>query len=129
MIGEFKNKPVSLIVGDRVLQNYNFLYKLSKSRSNVKRASLLQNATPVEMLALVEIANNFRRKNSRFKLQRKAFNRLAPYADCIRRLSRSRSERTARKLVSQKGGGFLPALLVPILAEAAHQLISRFLKK
>jgi len=51
-----------------------------------------------------------------------------PYADFVRRLSRARSERGARKLVVQTGSGIgalFPALLTPILIELARDLINK----
>ena len=122
----FKRKP---IVGDKVLENYNFLHRLSKTRSEKKRIDLLKNASPVELLSLVEIAKNIKQRKTGFKFNQSAFNRITPYADCIRKLSGVRSERAARKLVIQRGGGFIPSLLIPVLAEAAQQIISRFINK
>jgi len=116
------------IVGDKVLENYNFLKRLSKTRSEKRRFNLLQTASPVELLTLVEIAKNIRNPKTGYRLQGKSFNRLAPYADCIRKLSRARSEKAARNLVVQKGGQFIPSLLIPVLAEAAQLLISKFTK-
>ena len=117
----------SPLIGDKVLENYNFLYRLAKTRSEARRFDLLQNATPIELLTLVEIAKNY--KHAGYRLPKRAFIRLAPYADCVRKLSRTRSERSAKRVIVQKGGGgFLASLIIPLLAEAAQQLILRISK-
>ena len=132
MKGKFKREIIikrKPIVGDKVLENYNFLRRLSKIRSEKKRTDLLKSASPVELLSLVEIAKNIKHSKTNFKFNKSAFNRITPYADCIRKLSGVRSEKAARKLVIQRGGGFIPSLLIPVLAEAAQQIISRLLNK
>jgi hypothetical protein len=81
------------------------------------------------LLTLVEIAKNIKNNKAGYKFHKKSFNRLTPYAECIRKLSRAKSEKAARNLVIQNGSGFLPSLLIPVLAEAAQQIISRYVKK
>jgi hypothetical protein len=127
MIGKFSNQRP--IVGSKVLENYNFLHKISKTKSDKKRNDLLKNSKPIELLTLVEIAKNIKNNKAGYKFHKKSFNRLAPYAECIRKLSRAKSEKAARNLVIQNGSGFLPSLLIPVLAEAAQQIISRYIKK
>jgi hypothetical protein len=64
---------------------------------------------------------------SNFNLTPKQKKRLQPYAGLVRKLARVRSEKAARKIVRQTGrGAILPALLAPILIEAASHLISKF---
>jgi len=112
-------------IGQRVLDNYNFLKKLSKVRSEKKRTSLLSNASCDELLALIEISSNV--LAGRFCLTQRQRKRIIPFANYLRRLARIRSERGARKFVKNQRGGqaVLGALLAPILVEAASHLISK----
>ena len=108
-----------------VCNNKNFLLHLARTKSQNKRKRLLKSACASELLALVEICLNILR--SRFNLTTRQKKRLLPYADFVRRLSRARSERGARKLVVQTGSGIgalFPALLTPILIELARGLIN-----
>lgn len=115
----------SQIIGERVLDNYDFLKKVARCRSEKKRMDLLHNATSNELLALIEISSNILKGN--FCLTSKQKKRISPYASYLRELSRIRSEKGAKRFVrNQKGGqAVLGALLAPILVEAAHHLISK----
>jgi hypothetical protein len=98
------------------------LKTLSKTKSINKRNKILKNATTDQLLCLVEICLNI--VKSRFKLTTRQKKRLLPYADYIRRLSRIRSENTAKRLI-QKGSGLGPlfaALLTPIIIEITKNL-------
>ena len=128
-IGEVHNlyAPVRTrqkIIGQRVLEHFNFLQKLAKTKSEGRRCNYLKGASSDQLLSIVEIAKNL--VNSNFPLTGRQKNRLLPYANCIRKLSRARSERGTKRLILQKGDGlgFIPALLAPIIVEAARQLIS-----
>jgi hypothetical protein len=109
-------------IGPRILEHYKFLRQIAKSKVANKRIQYLKNATKDQLLALVEIASNILSPN--FKLTKRNIDRLTPHAAYIRRLSRVRSERAARKL-TQFGNGFaLPALLIPIIAEVGRFILS-----
>ena len=111
------------VVGPRILENYSFLRKISKSKSDSKRLNALRNASSDELLALVEICSNI--LSSNFNLTTRQKKKIVPFANYIRKLSRIRSESGARKFVVQKGSGlFLPSLLIPVIAEAARYIIS-----
>ena len=112
-------------IGQRVLDNYNFLRKLSRARSEDKKTTLLTNASCDELLALIEISSNV--LAGRFCLTRRQRAKITPFANYLRRLARLRSEKGARKfLKNQKGGqAVFGALLAPILIEAASHLISK----
>ena len=112
-------------IGQRVLDNYNFLRKLGRARSEDKRTTLLTNASCDELLALIEISSNV--LAGRFCLTRRQRVKITPFANYLRRLARLRSEKGVRKFVkNQKGGqAVLGALLAPILVEAASHLISK----
>ena len=128
-IGEARNlyesdKKRQRFIGQRVLEHFNFLQKLAKTKSEGRRCNYLKEASSDQLLTIVEIAKNL--INSNFPLTGRQKNRLLPYANCIRKLSRARSERGTKRLILQKGGGlgFIPALLAPIIIEAARQLIN-----
>jgi len=111
------------VVGPRILENYSFLRKISKSKSDSKRLNALRNASSDELLALVEICSNI--LSSNFNLTTRQKKKIVPFANYIRKLSRIRSESGARKFVVQKGSGlFLPSLLIPVISEAARYIIS-----
>jgi hypothetical protein len=111
------------VVGPRVLENYKFLHKIAKSKSNGRRLSLLKNASSDQLLSLVEVASNI--LNSNFALTKRQKSKILPHIDYIRKLARIRSETGARNFIVQRGGGFfLPSLLVPVITEAARLLIS-----
>lgn len=60
---------------------------------------------------------------SRFPLKPTQRRRLLPLASEVRRLSRSRSAKTARHLVQIGGNPLLAALLVPIVTEVGRYLL------
>lgn len=112
-------------VGPRILKNYNFLRQIARTRSDEKRINTLKNATPDELLALVEICSNI--LSSDFKLTTQQKKKFIPHADFVRRLARSRSDIGARKLIIQKGNGaFFASLLIPVVSEVARHLISSY---
>ena len=112
-------------IGDRIINNYDFLKKVAKTRSFKKRYKLLKFANQEELLAIIEVATNILRGN--FCLTNKQKLKLQPFAGYIRKLARIRSERGARQIIkNQKGGqAVLGALLAPVLVEAATRLISK----
>jgi len=111
------------VIGPRILENYLFLRKLVKSKSDSKRLKALKNANRDELLALVEVCSNI--LSSNFNLTTRQKKKIVPFANYIRKLSRIRSESGARKIVVQTGTGlFLPSLLIPVIAEATRYLIS-----
>jgi len=110
------------LINQNIYDNIEFLNALTKTKSPQKRKYLLQNATTLELLAIVEIALNI--VKSRFKLTTNQRNKILPHVQYLRQLSRIRSENGARNLV-QKGSGFaLSAILTPIVIEVLHKIIS-----
>ena len=112
-------------IGPLVSEHKEFLSQLARTKSEQTRIRLLKAATTEQLLAIIEISLNIVR--SRFDLKARQLKRLFPYADLVRRISRSRSKRSARKLIVQTGGGipgFYPALLTPILIELARTITS-----
>lgn len=119
-----RRKRTLLQVGERVIRNYQWLRRLARTRSNARRLQLLDTADTDQLLSLVEVAANLVKR--RFPLKIRQRERLAPFAETVRSLARARSEKTAKKLAIQKGGGgMFASLLLPVLLEAARHLISR----
>ena len=112
-------------IGSRVLENYRFLKKIAKSKSENKRFLLLRNATKDQLLCLVEVAANI--LSSNFSLNKRQKEKLTPHANYLRSLARVRSETGARRIVQKGSGAVFPALLIPIITEATrHLLINSF---
>ena len=111
------------IVGPRVLENYKFLQDITKTKSIKKRSAIIKNASPNELLTIVEVAKNI--LSSNFPLTGRQKNRLLPFVDSIRKISRARSKLGTRKFI-QNGNGLniIPSLLLPIIVEAAKHLIT-----
>lgn len=112
-----------LRISPYVVDSYNFLCTLARTRSSKKRRKLLKKASTNQLLSLIEIALNIVKGCCRITTRQK--HRMMPYANFIRRMSRARSERGARRLMlEQRGGGlnpgFFAALLTPIILDLAR---------
>ena len=103
--------------------NFEFLQKLSKTRSDKKKNSLLLNASAEQILAIVEISANILKFN--FTLNKNQKRRLAKYADFYRSLARSRTEKGARRKLQEGSGLALGTLLIPVLTTLASHLIEK----
>jgi hypothetical protein len=112
-----------MVVGQRVLHNYDFIRALSRTRSTKKCSTLVSGASDDQLLAVVEIALNILK--SRFPLKEEQIERLIPLAEEVRRLSRARSAKTARRIVQIGGNPLLSALLVPVVLEVGRYLLER----
>jgi len=107
-----------------IIDNGKFLNLLAKTRSDKKRRRILKQANSQQLLSIAEICLNIVKR--RYKLTTRQRKRLLPYAEFVRRMSRARTEKGARKIISQKGsgvGGVLAALLTPILIELGKKII------
>lgn len=110
-------------ISELIHKNAPFLNSISKTKSYIKLKNLLKSATTQELLSLAEISLNI--VTQRFQLTNRQKKRLIPYADFVRRMSRLRTEKGARKLLIQRGAGspgIFAALITPILIELARQL-------
>ena len=92
---EHNNSKISQLVKE----NIKFLKTLAFTNSERKKKKLLKKATREQLLSIAEIFINI--VKSRFKLTTRQRKRLIPHADFVRRLSRARSERGARKILKQ----------------------------
>lgn len=106
-----------------ICDNYPFLCALVRTKSEKKRRRMLRLSNVEQLLSLVEVCLNI--VKAHFPLTSRQRTRLMPYADFVRKMSKVRSERGARKLVVQHGtgvSGLFPALLTPILIALSHSL-------
>lgn len=110
------------LVGNRVLANKGFLERVARTTSARKRRRYIEEASAEELLAIVESCFNVLR--ARLPLSRRQRARLAEHADHIRRISRVRTERSARRPFQGGDGIAIATLLIPVLAEAARAIIS-----
>ena len=110
-----------------IRSNYQFLNKLAKTRSDRKKHSLILEATPEQILSIVEICANILKSN--FVLNTSQKNRLARYADYYRAIARSRTERSARNRIQQGGQLAIASLLAPVLSVVAQTLLDKLITK
>ena len=108
-----------------IKNNLQFFQQLSKTKSDKKKNILILNATADQILSIVEICANILRFN--YILTKRQKKRLAKYADYYRAISRSRTEKTARKRIQQGTGIALGTLLVPILGSLSEILINKLI--
>jgi hypothetical protein len=110
-----------------IINNIDYLNRLAKTKSPRKKHTLILNATPEQILSIVEITANVLRNN--FTLTNKQRQRLAKYAEYYRSIARSRSERTARDRIQEGGQLAIGALLAPVLSVIAQSLLDKALQK
>lgn len=101
------------------------LEKLSKLKSLSKRKVILKRAKSCLFYAISEIAKNTITGN--IPLNQKQKNKLYIHRRQLREISRKSGVSLKRKklIINQKGGAFLPALLIP----AVSYLVEKYMKK
>ena len=111
-----------------IAANAKFVKTLATARSKQRRKHLIRNANTNQILSLVEIALNLLR--GRIPIRANHKQRLGTHASDIRRLSRVRSDKAARKVLlksEQRGSGpfavasIISRLLVPFLIDALQR--------
>lgn len=110
------------MVAPSVKANINFLRRIAKCTSERKRVKYLQEAADDELLAIVEIAFNVLKGKLRLTNCQK--NKLVQVANDARRLSRSRSAKSAREIIQKGGSVLLTSLLTPVLIEVGRYLLN-----
>lgn len=115
-----------------IVDNSNFLKRLAKTKSHKVRHALILQATPDQILSIVEICANI--LGSNFVLSASQKKKLAKYANYYRNIARSRSPNTARRRIStglyQEGGQLaIAALLAPVLSTLAQTLLDKALNE
>ena len=109
-------------VGPTILSNKEFLTRLCRTKSEKKRRRTIHEASTEQLLAIAEIALNVLK--GRLPLSSKQRERLVPYADFVRHLSRARSHAGARRVIQVGGGPLLASLIAPVLLELGRALIN-----
>lgn len=104
-------------IGPRIINNASFLKSIAKSRLPAIRLNNLKGASADELLSIVEIAYNILK--GKFTLSPSQKRRLLPFATIIRKISRLRSEKSARRTLQRGGaiGTAVAAIITPILLE------------
>lgn len=127
------------VLGNRVINNFGFLYELYSCRTVRERWEMLQEASRDQLLALVEICSNVNRRN--FRLTTRQFRRLKKHWLFLQSLGRVRKPHRAMHVLQkgegvtrhgiplkdQRGTGFVPAVLLPILVEAAAEILESYI--
>lgn len=108
-------------IGENIINNMKFLKLLSKTKSERKKKRLLRLATDQELFSIIECAFNILK--GKFKLTSRQKHRLIPHLDIVRNIGRVRTNRGIKRIIQKGNGSFLPAILVPILIEAAKQIL------
>jgi hypothetical protein len=110
-------------VGKCIRSNLHFIKNLAQNSKNPNQIiNLIKTAKSEQLLALVEIALNLLRSRIP-SIGRSKLRRLTHRADQIRRLSRTHSPQSARKVLLQSGkglpviAGILASTILPILVE------------
>lgn len=98
-----------------IKENEIFLRKLATTKSDKKRKNILENATSGEILVLLEMCINVLR--ARVKLTNCQKRKLAVHAEFLRKFSKCRTEKSARKIIQTGNGILFPTLILPILAK------------
>lgn len=111
----------------RLKKNIEHLEKLRKQKNATKRNEYLKNSNNELIVCLVECIANIVRGN--VSLTKKQKNCLKHYAKTLRKLSTVRNLSKAKKTLYRQEGGFLPAVLTPILAVAGSLLGEIIAKK
>ena len=99
------------------------LQKLQKSRSLAVRRQLLKQSSREVIICLIECIVNILHEKVPLKPSHRK--KLVRHAKTIRTLAKVRSEKTARKLLVQKGGSILPLILAPIITAFAANLFGK----
>lgn len=109
----------------RVIEHKDFLKYLTRCRSPKQRQALIKYANPEEIKSLCECILNVYKKN--VKVGNHTIKKLRPFKKTIASISNNPTSSLSKtkKLLSQRGGAFLPILLGSILPA----VISAFVKK
>lgn len=140
-----KKKPPPPQIGDRVRRNFEFLYKVYKNKSAKKRWEMVQNASHDELLAIIDICDNVTKQE--FHITPAQAARIQKYGESMQKLGRVRSQKSALKIIQTgegiveniyakrkrdklkvvQKGGFLPAVMVPVLVELGAELLEKMM--
>jgi len=111
---------------DYLKNNCEFLQKLAKTRSDRKKQKYISLADRDKLLAIVEICTNILKAN--FPLKQSQRKKLSRNADYYRKISRVRTEKSARHRIQTGGSAIaLAAILAPVLGSLAQHLLDKTL--
>ena len=113
-------------VSKRLAKNFSVLKKLQSTRNAAVRQNLLKQANKDLVATLIEAVANILNKRVELKPQQRK--KLSVHAKDIRNIANCRDFVKGKRLLVQKGNGFLPLLLAPIISAAAG-LISDLITK
>lgn len=103
------------------LKRQDYLSLLANSKQARRRNSLIELATPSEIKAVAECILNVINKN--IPIDEKTIKCLNKHKNVLRRLTKAKlSTNSRKKLLRQKGGGFL-ATILPIALSALTSLL------
>jgi hypothetical protein len=111
-----------------IKNNCEFLQRLAKTRSDSKKQKYISLADRDKLLAIVEICTNILKAN--FPLKQSQRKKLARNADYYRKISRARTEKSARHRIQTGGSAIaLAAVLAPVLGSVAQYILDKTLLK
>lgn len=113
------------MASNRLQRNITYLDVLAKTKPST-RTAIIENADKDLIICLCECALNI--LNGNIPLDRDQFNKLLKHKEQIRLLASKKLKHADRKEIIQNGG-FLPALLAPILGIAGQLLVDAIVKK
>lgn len=105
-------------------EQLNLLKKLCRCRKAAARKALFDRGGQPLQRALREVAHNVLKGN--VKLSKGQFKKLSKHKKTVRELAKKRLPLKVKKALHQKGG-FLPALLLPVLGSLASALLGKVL--
>jgi hypothetical protein len=111
----------------RLNRNLDYLKKLKGVKKVSKRNDYLKNANDDLVACLVECVANIVRGNVPMTTKQKS--NLKCHLRSLRDLSKVRNLKKAKKKLLKQKGGFLPAVLTPILVAAAGTLLRELIAK
>ena len=137
-------KSNRVIVGDRTVRNFEFLYRVARSKSPKARWNMIRHATRDQLHSLIDICAAIVFKD--FQLKDHQNERIKPFWEFVQKIGRVKRPEKALEYI-QKGegsvirkrkrgtaietyqvGGLLPAIIAPIIAEIAAMGVDKILE-
>lgn len=104
-----------------VIKHIHLLDALAKAKPS-ERKILLKNSNFGVVKSIVECIENV--LNGNVKLDKNRLKKLKKYKNQLRKIYASGKKWTSKKkVIIQTGGGFLPALLLPVISAIASRLV------
>lgn len=104
-----------------VLKNLHILKTLATATPKLRRM-ILENGNLELIKAIVECIENVLKGN--ISIEESSFKKLKKYKGVLRKVSKSPNKLSQKKkVIIQKGGAFLPALLIPVISVLAERLL------